>query len=423
MGSGLRLIRFALVPLLALAVPALLPVSAFAAEPTIESVSVSHITANDATLEARIGPGGLETTYQFGLESGCGIEPPEPGHANCLVIAEHPLPSGVVSAAAGTQTVRLDLNQAGVTLHPGSLYRFGIKAANSAGAATESGGYFTATSGAPPTIESEAVSHLTPTHATVEAAINPDGLETTYEFWLQFANCQNGSPGAGVCDSISIQRVGDGTLPPGSSGQSVSADLNHLQPGYAYTFWAVATNSSGETVGEHLDFTAPAGNPPSIESISLSHLTPTDATLEAQIDTEGLQTAYEFELSHVPCSEHGSGCELAPTPIPLPSGELLGSFIPQTVSIDLNSAGVTLGPGEWFYSVSATSAAGSAEAPWQVFEAPSPGSLAGSTLSNSQVSLQAVQPPTLSSNPQASHRNHHRHHRRRPHRALRAVVH
>ena len=42
-----------------------------------------------------------------------------------------------------------------------------------------------------------------------------------------------------------------------------------------------------------------------------------------------------------------------------PSGNLLGSFLDQSVSLDLNAAGVTLQPGgQYFYSVTATSAGG-----------------------------------------------------------------
>ena len=57
--------------------------------------------------------------------------------------------------------------------------------------------------------------------------------------------------------------------------------------------------------------------------------------------------------------------------IPLPSGLLLGSFLDQSVSLDLNSAGVKLGGGEYHYSVRVTNAAGSTEGnEGGTFEAP-----------------------------------------------------
>jgi hypothetical protein len=47
---------------------------------------------------------------------------------------------------------------------------------------------------------------------------------------------------------------------------------------------------------------------------------------------------------------------------PLPSGLLLGSFVDQSVSLDLNTAGVTLQPGGTYtYSVTATNASGTTE--------------------------------------------------------------
>jgi hypothetical protein len=106
---------------------------------------------------------------------------------------------------------------------------------------------------------------------------------------------------------------------------------------------------------------------PSIENVLLSHLTSTDARLEAQIDTEGLETTYQFKLWASPC---GPECELIQN-IPLPSGTLLGSFVDQSVSLDLGSAGVKLTPGGGYgYSLTATSSAGSVQGKWQSFKAP-----------------------------------------------------
>jgi hypothetical protein len=110
---------------------------------------------------------------------------------------------------------------------------------------------------------------------------------------------------------------------------------------------------------------------PSIESVSVSHVTPTDATLEAQIDTEGLPALYQFRLSSI-CG--GRGACLVVVNYPLPSGLLLGSFVDQSVSLDLHSAGVTLEPGGTYsYSVSATSTAGTTESPVQTVTTPEDG--------------------------------------------------
>jgi hypothetical protein len=220
-----------------------------------------------------------------------------------------------------------------------------------------------------PSIEAESASNITATDATLEAQINPNGLETTYRFRVEFG-CFSSRLG---CQWISEEKLPTAKLPPSTQEQSVRLDLNEagvtLHPGWEYRYSVEATNSSGTATGPSQNFKTPS-DAPSIEGESLSNLTPTDATLEAQINTEGLETTYQFKMWASPCSHRGSGCESIMN-VPLPSGSLLGSFVDQSVSLDLSSAGVTLTPGgEYGYSVTATNAAGSVEGPWHQFEPP-----------------------------------------------------
>ena len=495
---------------------ALLPVPAVAAAPVVGSESVSHIAPTDATLEAQINRGGLETSYRFHLAYGCDLSgnevcpmyciagEPCPGPQNGPV--DIPLPSGVVPSSSEIEDVSLDLNAAGVTLKPGTKYRYSVEATNTAGTTQGQNQFFTTPSGtpSPPSVESESVSGITSRRSTLEAQVNPGGAQTTYEFWLEYANCQNTPPGNAACMSISVEKAGEGTITAGSSGQRISATVTYLQPSYSYTYWVIATNSVGKTEGAHQSFTAapapviagesasgvtgtnakleaqinpegqnvhyqlqlvnapseyayelecpepssticvgthvqgalPIGlvwgnleNPlaaqpvsldlesagvklkpgttyhyrviaapsvpsedtieweglpvygpdqtfttasaPSIESESGSHITPTDANLEAQINTQGLETTYEFHLATAPlCEATEPPCERPKYTYPLPAGKLLGSFVGQRVSIDLNSAGVNLRPGERYeYSVTATSSAGTTNGPQQTFVA------------------------------------------------------
>jgi hypothetical protein len=235
-----------------------------------------------------------------------------------------------------------------------------------------------------PSIEGEAVSQITATDATLEAQINPNGLETSYRFRVEFGCFSSHSE----CLWISEEKIPTARLSPSSQAQSASLNLNEagvtLHPGWEYRYSVEGTNSAGPTVrSPEQTFTTPSMSAPLIEGESLSHLTPTDATLEAQINTDGSETTYEFELQTVACSSHGAGCELAPHPISLPSGKLLGSFVGQKVSLDLNSAGVTLGKGEWFYTVTASNPDGTATGAFHQFEAPLPGapSIAGESAS------------------------------------------
>ena len=202
-------------------------------------------------------------------------------------------------------------------------------------------GAATAFATAAPSIESESVS-ITATDATLGAQINPNGLQTSYQVRLE-SGCVVDHL---ACDAISVQTLPGEEIPASSEVKSVSVDLDQagarLHPGTKYAYSIEAANSAGKTTGPGGTFSMPPTGAPLIEAESLTHLTPTDATLEAQINTQGLETSYQFKLETVGCSAHGAGCELAPHPVALPSGTLLGSFVGQDVSLDLNSAGVTL---------------------------------------------------------------------------------
>ena len=249
-----------------------------ASAPSIEAVSVSHITATDATLEVQINPNGLETTYEFHLTSpACQKEWPIAGP--CFAISGFPLPSATVSAQSGDQAVRLDLNSAGAKLQPDTWYEYAVTASNSAGEVTGhnpgegpgigrnfaggGGEQNFKTLGGPPLIESESVSNITPTDATLEARINTDGLETTFTFYLHEEGppCLKADPPCEVLEKAPIP-LPSGKLLGSIVGQNVSADLNSagvsVSPGVSYEYWLTATNAAGTTEGLPQRFTTPS---------------------------------------------------------------------------------------------------------------------------------------------------------------------
>ena len=334
----------------------------------------------------------------------------------------------------------MDIAKAWHELSPNSSYIYSVSGTNS-GWAYEGSAYgankiFKTVPASPPSIESESVSHITETDATLEAQINPDGLETTYEFFLAEPEprCLEAHPPCMIAQRAPRQLPG-GTLPASYTSHGVSLDLNgagvSLIPGGEYKYWVVATNAAGTTQLPSQRFTAlggpppPEGSAPTIESESASHITPTDATLEAQIDTEGLETTYRFFLQQIsPCPNQGPPCVIQYLPAALPSGKLLGSFVGQSVSVDLKSAGVTLKPGaEYRYLVAATNSAGTTEGHLIDFSTPS------ETPSNAQTSgtggqLSAIQSPPSDKEPGVARRprtsstslSHHKKHRGRRHR-------
>ena len=360
-------------------------------------VEPAAVTVAGVQLKGKVDPGGLPTTYYFQYVSQKCDEDAGGSYLGCLrkTVVSGPLTGETMQEA----TVEVTGLEAG-------RYSYELVAHNADG--TSEGNEVQFTVGAPtaPLIESESVSHLTSTDATLEAKINPDGLVepdslpsgAAYQFQLvkntseslQEMFCTE----AGVAQPVGYGCGGNwGTGPDviplgdviggGSAGRQVSLDLAGagvtLQPGTTYHYRVLAARylsseeggvhwESAAVVGpDHTFTTPPTGEAPKIDSVSISHVTPTDATLEAQINTEGQATTYEFLMY--------SGCayceDTATRSIHLPSGLLLGSFVDQSVSLDLNSVGVTLEGGKYYgYSMVATSRAGSTEALWQTLEPP-----------------------------------------------------
>ena len=141
-----------------------------------------------------------------------------------------------------------------------------------------------------PSIDSESVSNVTSTDATIEAQINPNGYQTAYEVFLESPSCL--SYGIGFCESSGGERIAEGTIPAAATDQSVSIDIagtgHQLSANTMYGYRVVATSSAGtKHAGEKTFTTPPLSLSPSIDSESVSNVTSTDATIEAQINPNG----------------------------------------------------------------------------------------------------------------------------------------
>lgn len=110
-----------------------------------------------------------------------------------------------------------------------------------------------ANAAAAPVVNSESVSHISEHGATLEAQIDPNGLETKYEFWLQYNSCQS-SPGS--CDTLIVAPVSEGYIAATGTSVHVTASLTGLQAGYTYTYFVYAVNSDGWLKGESREFVA-----------------------------------------------------------------------------------------------------------------------------------------------------------------------
>lgn len=369
---------------------ALAPGTALAASssPTEVVTGPAEATSNGVKLKGKLNPGGLPTTYYF-----------EYGSVTCDELPSCKKRTAVAGPLTGG--AQQEVPAVEVTgLAAGGTYWYRLVASNADGAENGAFAMFTAGTAQPPSIESESASNITQSDATLEAEINPQGAAAGdhYQFQLvtnpsEYASeilCPpklppgwDGCDGAQSASALPIGFVPGNTLQPGrtlpASLGLASAGVT-LQPGATYHYRVLVARrvQTEDTIeweaptvyGPDQTFTTPpAALAPAIDSVSVSHLAPTDATLEAQINTEGLATIYEFQLSYTHCRE----CESPTVRIQLPSGLLLGSFVDQSVSLDLGSAGVQLQGGYYEYSILATNSAGSTEAHAQAFEPPLPG--------------------------------------------------
>jgi hypothetical protein len=368
---------------------AVLPAAALAASPAKVQIEPAEQTSAGFKLKAKVNPEGSATTYYFIYKQagevecedleGCGPETPKGG----------PL--------TGDTPQEVQAEVTGLT--PGTNYIYWLIARNAFSEDVRSASLGFTTPPAAPSIETESVSYVTHDDATLEATINSKELAEGAYYQFQLVKSPSEYLPELTCPEPEVLPPSnpDGCTSPDSSphtlgalpigyiakepqGQSVSLDIATagvtLQPSTTYHYRVLVAKrvQSEDTVdwggpfvaGPDQTFTTPP--PPAIESTSVSNVTEHDATLEAQIDTEGLETSYQFRLSAI-CG--GKGACLVVVNYPLPSGLLLGSFVDQSVSLDLNAAGVTLQPGGTYtYSLSATNASGTTESAPHNFTTP-----------------------------------------------------
>ncbi len=301
----------------------------------------AEVIPGGARLRGELNPGGLPTTYYFEYIADDEVE--------CLMV-ENCWPQtaqmGPITGDSRQQVPPVEVTG----LRMGETYRYRLVASNANGNVQSNIATFTV--GFSPVITSLEPSHG-PTSGGTTVTIHGEPLENArsvhfgaVEGKILHEECD------GECEIVPYRTLVVESPPHAAGTVDVTVE----------TAQGVSVASPGDK------FTYGPSGVPSIESESVSHLTPTDATLEAQIDTDGLPTLYQFQLSSV-CG--GRGACLYVVDYPLPSGLLLGSFVDQSVSLDLNSAGVTLQPGgTYYYSVSATSTAGTAEGPTQKLTTP-----------------------------------------------------
>ena len=151
-----------------------------------------------------------------------------------------------------------------------------------------------------PVIESTSVVDITEHGATVQARIDPRGLETAYELRLVWQD-PDAHPARGEPLPGGVQ-VQTGSIAAGYGPQTVSFQLTDLQPGNTYWYELGALNSAGHTEGQspyqfafhsRREYPEGEGNPPYEGEMPLLERWFVNLSEE-----ESAQTLAEYEARH-----------------------------------------------------------------------------------------------------------------------------
>jgi hypothetical protein len=204
---------------------------------SIDSESASAITPQGATLNAQINPEGNDTTCEFQYVDDTDFMSTGFTGPNVVTTACSPSDLGT---ATNDQSASLTVTG----LAPNTLYDFRAVATNSlTGPSGFNGPDAQFTTLPAVSVDSQSVSNVTDTSATLHAQLNPNGLDTTYQFIVT---------GPGLNEQVPSQAVDIGS---GTTDVGAEAVLTGLTPGTTYTYQAKGTNSAGTSLGNPQTFT------------------------------------------------------------------------------------------------------------------------------------------------------------------------
>jgi alpha-tubulin suppressor-like RCC1 family protein len=202
------------------------------AEPVATTGSSTSIGEHEATLGGTVNPEGTVTHYQFeyGTEAG-NFSSSTPD----------------VSAGSGASAVPVSAKVTG--LQPGTTYHYRIIANSATGISAGTEATFTTTGHPPlppPTVTTEGASAITAHATTLEATVNPNGLDTHYyfEYGTNPTLYESDAP------ALPGNDAGSGSVPV-----HVSVGATSLAPYTTYYYRVVASNSTGTSYGTEQKFT------------------------------------------------------------------------------------------------------------------------------------------------------------------------
>jgi phosphodiesterase/alkaline phosphatase D-like protein len=310
------------------------PAAASPEEPA-STEPATAITQSSATLNATVDPQGAAVTeceFEYGVKT--------TPYENKVPCAQSPS-----SLGAGTSAVAVSVPVAG--LAAGTLYHFRISVMAGSVASKGADAMLTTLTNSGPTAVTGAASSVTATSATLNAMVNPNGVNVTE---CKFEYGTSTASGTSVPCS---------TLPgSGTEAVAVSAPTSILTVNTTYHFTIQATNAQGTSKG--VEGTFKTQNSPTAETKAASRVGQTIATLNATVNPNGeAVSACKFEYdtgsSQAPYTK-----SVACTPSTLPAGSA-------RVAVSASVAGLTANS-QYRFRVVAAGASGTGAGGQELFK-------------------------------------------------------
>jgi len=245
-----------------------------AGKPDVTTMPASNVGPSSVTLNGRVNPKGLATTYSFA--SG-GMDANDSHYFPVTAKRE---------AGSGSSSLNVTANISG--LIPNLSYKYRIQAKNSAGEVVgELVSFITAKASGPPSAETNPAVGILGTSATLEGILNPNGTKTD---WF-FISCDD------IYASSYFVPTPTRTEAPVTTPIGVYIEIKNLKPKTTYRYALKATNSQGSKTGKCVTFTTLAAQaaPPTVTGSPAKNKTSTSAVVEGYVNPHGVATTAWFD--------------------------------------------------------------------------------------------------------------------------------